>query len=318
MKILIILAYNEELYLEKTINNHVAFFDKVVVINDKSSDSTSKILQRISKENPKIKIITNKKNYGPGKSMDIGLQEALQLGAKTIVKIDGDNQFKSQDIKNLLKLSDQNKSDFIKCDRFWSGGIEGKIPKIRYFGNAFASLLIKAITGKWSITDPLNGLFLFSSSTAKEIVIPKFFNRYGYPFYINLAISKMGIKKDLNLHQFKNTITYADEKSQLRPVSLFIKLITYSMYYFGSTIKTKLQDSNYQVSGLIDISALISLSTSLISLIMFISTRYFTYPGNQHTWFLMFIIFMIIFTVLVYQSPKSVKHVAGKDFKYLN
>ena len=95
-------------------------------------------------------------------------------------------------LKVLLKLSDQNNSDFIKCDRFWTGGIEGDIPKIRYFGNAFASLLIKAITGKWSITDPLNGLFLFSSNTASEITIPKFFNRYGYPFYINLAISKIG------------------------------------------------------------------------------------------------------------------------------
>jgi glycosyltransferase involved in cell wall biosynthesis len=318
VKILIILAYNEELYLEKTINNHVDTFDKVVVVNDKSSDNTSKILQRISKQNPKIETITNEKNYGPGKSMDIGLEEALRLGAKTIVKIDGDNQFKSQDIKNLLQLAGQNKSDFIKCDRFWSGGIEGDIPKIRYFGNAFASLLIKAITGKWSITDPLNGLFLFSSNTAEEIVIPKFFNRYGYPFYINLAISKMGIKKDLNLHQFRNTITYADEKSQLRPVSLFFKLITYSMYYFGSTIKTKLQDSNYQISGLIDISALVSLSTSLISFVMFIATRYFTYPGNQHTWFLMFIIFIIIFIVLVYQSPKSIKQIADNDFKYLN
>ena len=318
MKVLIILAYNEELYIEKTISNHAEFFDKIVVINDKSSDSTSIILEQLSQKNPKIKTITNKKNYGPGKSMGIGLEEALQLGAKTIVKIDGDNQFKSQDIKNILRLAEENESDFIKCDRFWSGGIEGNIPKIRYFGNAFASLLIKAITGKWSITDPLNGLFLFSSTAAREIAIPKFFNRYGYPFFINLAISKMAIKKDLNLHQFRNTITYADEKSQLKPMSLFFKLITYSFYYFGSTIKTKLQDSNYQISALIDITAVFSLSTSLISFFMFIATRYFSYSGNQHTWFLIFIIFTVLFIVLVYQSPKSIKKTLSNDFKYLN
>ena len=58
-----------------------------------------------------------------------------------------------------------------------------------------------------------------------------------------------------------------DEKSQLKPISLFLKLITYSIYYFASTIKTKLQDSNYQVSGLIDISALFSLIISMISFI---------------------------------------------------
>jgi hypothetical protein len=318
MKVLIILAYNEELHIEKTITNHVDFFDKVVVINDKSSDDTSKIIGKLSKKSSKIITITNKKNYGPGKSMDIGLKEALHLGAQTIVKIDGDNQFKSEDIKGLLKLSAEYNSDFIKCDRFWTGGIEGDIPKIRFFGNAFASLLIKAITGKWLITDPLNGLFLFSSNTASEITIPKFFNRYGYPFYINLAISRLGIRKKLNLHQFRNTITYADEKSQLKPVSLFLKLITYSIYYFTSTIKTKLQDSNYQISGLIDISALFSLIISMIAFVMFAATRFFSYQGNQNTWFLMFLIFIILSVVLVYQSPKSIKEVTKNDFKYLN
>lgn len=318
MNVLIILAYNEELHIEKTIIDHIDFFDKVVIINDKSSDNTSKVLEKLSIKNPKIKIITNEKNYGPGKSMDIGLKEALQLGAQTIVKIDGDNQFKSEDIKELLKLSIENNSDFIKCDRFWIGGIEGDIPKIRFFGNAFASLLIKAITGKWLITDPLNGLFLFSSSTANEVTIPKFFNRYGYPFYINLAISRLGIKRKLNLHQYRNTITYANEKSQLKPFSLFFKLITYSIYYFVSTIKIKLRDSNYQISALIDTAALFSLFISMISFIMFAASRFFSYTGNQNTWFLMFIIFIILFIVLIYQSPKSIKEVADNDFKYLN
>ena len=175
-----------------------------------------------------------------------------------------------------------------------------------------------AITGKWLITDPLNGLFLFSSNTASEITIPKFFNRYGYPFYINLAISRLGIRKKLNLHQFRNTITYADEKSQLKPVRLFLKLITYSIYYFVSTVKTKLQDSNYQISALIDIAALFSLFISMISFTMFAASRFFSYTGNQNTWFLMFIIFIILFIVLVYQSPKSIKEVADYDFKYLN
>ena len=50
MKVLIILAYNEELHIEKTITDHVDFFDKVVVVNDKSSDDTSKILERIIKK----------------------------------------------------------------------------------------------------------------------------------------------------------------------------------------------------------------------------------------------------------------------------
>ena len=99
---------------------------------------------------------------------------------------------------------------------------------------------------------------------------------------------------------------------------MFLKLITYSIYYFASTVKTKLQDSNYQVSGLIDISALFSLIISMISFDMFAATRFFSYQGNQNTWFLMFLMFIILSIVLVYQSPKSIKEVAKNDFKYLN
>ena len=318
MNVLIVLAYNEELYLETTILSIIDNFDKVLVIDDKSTDKTPLIIESLKSQYDKISVIQNNKNYGPGKSLNIGIKESLKFNPEYIVKIDGDNQFDSQNIIELLTLAENNSSDFIKCDRFWPDGIKGDIPKIRYFGNAFASFLVKAVSGNWNITDPLNGLFLFSKNLAEEINIPKFFNRYGYPFYVNLAVSKLNIKNPLNIHQYRNTINYGDEKSKLSPVGVFLKLIIYSIYHYVSNIKTKLKYSNYQMSGLVDLSSVFVILFSLSSFYMFVISRFFNYPGNQHTWFLLFVISFVGFIFLVIQSQKAAKNDKDEIFKYIN
>ncbi len=318
MNKLIVLAFNEEQGIQKTIVDLIDDFDEIIVINDKSSDDTLLVLKSLTSEYKNIKIISNKKNMGPGKSMEIGMKAALESPFHFVVKVDGDDQFDTQDIKNLLLLATENKSDFIKCDRFWVGGVEGEIPKIRYFGNSFASLLIKLITGNWRLNDPLNGLFLFSYDISKFFRIPKFFNRYGYPFFINAYISRLGIEQEFNLHQYKNKITYGNESSKLNPITVFLKLILFSLFHFFSTIKTKLKYSSHQLSGLIDIFALLSFVFSIFSISMTMATRFFSYEGNQGAWFLLFVILFITFFVLIFQTQKILRKVNDKYFIYLN
>jgi len=318
MNKLIVLAFNEEQGIQQTIENLVDDFDEIIVVNDKSSDNTLTVLQNLSIEFESIKIISNKKNMGPGKSMEIGMKAALETPFRFVVKVDGDNQFDTNDVKDLLNLAAENKSDFIKCDRFWVGGVEGEIPKIRYFGNSFASLLIKMVTGNWRLNDPLNGLFLFSYEISKLFRIPKFFNRYGYPFFINAYISKIGIENELNLHQYKNKITYGNETSKLNPITVFLKLILFSLFHFFSTIKTKLKYSSHQLSALIDIFALLAFVFSIFSLSMTLATRFFGYEGNQGAWSLLFVILFITFFVLIFQTQKILRKVNDRYFTYLN
>ena len=56
-----------------------------------------------------------------------------------MIKIDGDNQFENTNVLDMLEKAENSNASFVKADRFWKEGIEGEIPKIRYFGNAFAS-----------------------------------------------------------------------------------------------------------------------------------------------------------------------------------
>ena len=318
MNKLIVLAYNEELGIEKTILELIDHFEEIIVINDKSKDGTLEKIQNLSKNHAKVTIISNNKNLGPGKSMDIGIKQAISSPCEFIVKIDGDNQFKAEDIKSILSKASSKNADFIKCDRFWVGGVKGKIPKIRYLGNSFASLLIKIVTGNWKINDPLNGLFLFSYDLALKFKIPKFFNRYGYPFFINAYVSRLSIDNDYKLYQYKNQISYGSESSKLNPITVFLKLIIFSISYFASTIKTKVKYSTYQLSGLIDLFALTSIVFSVFSLIMTLSTRYFGYQSNQGAWLILFVIMLSIFFLLIFQTQKILRFINEDKFTYLN
>jgi len=313
MIVLIILSYNEEIYIAETIENYIKEFEKVIVINDGSKDSTLQILNSLSFKN--LEIINHKKNMGAGASFDSGLKRSIELDASYIIKIDGDNQFKKDDVLKIKSILEKEHFDYIKCDRFWSGGILGKIPLIRYFGNAFASFLIKFCSGNWTVNDPLNGLIALSKRAAREIEFPKKFFRYGYPFFVANKICKLGNIKKFKVGQFKNVVKYGDEKSYLKPLSMFTKLISFTISNYFSKIKVKIKYSEYQFSSILDLLTLIFLSLSTYSVVRFFNIRYFLKDGLQSSWFLLFIIFFIIFIILIIISQRIENKISKQYIK---
>jgi len=292
---LIVLAYNESKTIEEVIRKHQTFFDKIIVINDKSKDKTFEILSKLSKDLDNLQIINNQKNLGAGKSFEIGLKEFIKTDCDYAIKIDGDGQFSIKDAKSIKNIVNEETFDFIKCDRFWSGGINGKIPLIRYFGNAFASFLIKFATGNWKINDPLNGLFLVSKQVAINFDLPKLFNRYGYPFYLNTYISNYAMLNDIKIGQFKNEIQYADEESSLNPIIMFFKLIYFVVINFFQKIKIKIRVSELQISAILDIFSIIIFLNFIFSIYKFIGIRYLEKSGPQGNWYIIMIIFLMAY-----------------------
>ena len=74
MNKLLILAYNEQLYIEETILTYIDDFKEIIVVDDFSNDSTNEILEKLSSTYSNLNIIRNKKNVGAGKSMQIGIE----------------------------------------------------------------------------------------------------------------------------------------------------------------------------------------------------------------------------------------------------
>ena len=314
---LVILAYNEENFIRDTVLKYIDDFEKILIIDDCSKDQTLDICKELSKEYKNIEIIENKKNLGAGHSFSLAIEKFIESDTEYLIKIDGDDQFKFSDVMKIREIGINKDPDFIKCDRFWEKGIEGKIPLIRYFGNAFASVLLKFSTGNWKINDPLNGLFLFSKKSLKDFKLPKLFYRYGYPFFISTYLSNTSIENKLNIIQIKNTVSYKGQKSNLSALTMFFKLLYFTISVFFNKIKNKLQYSSLQTSALIDILGTIAFLISISCLIRFLMIRYGSLIASQANWFLVFLVFFFTFIYLIYQSQKIESEQKQKYFQEL-
>ena len=311
MNACLILAHNEEEFIEKNVLDVITLFDLVIVINDGSKDNTGEILKNLDYEN--LNIITNRRNLGAGKSLEIGINEFKNSTCDNLIKIDGDGQFKLKDIKTLISISKKN-YDFVKCDRFWEGGIEGEIPTIRYVGNALASLFIKISTGNWKINDPLNGLFLFSRRSLENFYLPRIFYKYGYPFYLNIFMNKNILSKDFKNAQIKNTVKYRNEKSRLRPSIMFIKLFYFSILSFLKKIVRKFRYSDLQISGIFDIFFVLFTGFTSYSLVKLILINLQYLRGSKASWLFLTIFLFLLTSFCFYYSQSYERKIYADKF----
>jgi len=260
-----VLAYNVSEYIENVISDLQDLKLNIFVIDDSSSDGTSELLENLKKKY-NFKLKKNIKNYGAGYSTKALIENALNDGFKFLIKVDGDGQFEKNDIKKIAELYSENNYKFIKSNRFWSGGIKGKMPKKRLFGNLFATILLQIVTGTNKLYDPLNGLFGVSTEIAKDLEknYPK---RYGYPFYIT-AVSVMN---EFKTFQINNVVKYEDQKSNLSPIKVLAILLRLSLFFYFKKIKLKKSIGIYQRSAFLDLSFLTSF---FITLYLIIQTVY--------------------------------------------
>ncbi len=97
----IISAYNAESFIADSIRSILSqtYEDwELIVIDDCSSDNTSRVIERFFGNNPRIKLIHNKNNLGPYPSANIGLKHAQ---GEFIARLDAD------DVSEPLRLEKQ-------------------------------------------------------------------------------------------------------------------------------------------------------------------------------------------------------------------
>jgi len=137
--------YNES----KTIGSVIKYIPKkvphcktsIVVIDDGSSDKAETAI-------PKNAIILrHKKNKGLGRAFDAGIKKALLLGADIIVNIDGDGQFNTKQIHNLISPIISEQADVVIGSRFISNTIN-QTTFIKKYGNKCLAKITSIITGQ--------------------------------------------------------------------------------------------------------------------------------------------------------------------------
>lgn len=190
----IIPAHNEATQIGRVIESLPDYIDEVVIIDDRSADKTVEIVKHYQINNPKITLICHENNLGVGGTMATGYKYARDHGFDVAVRMDGDGQMDPNDLPVLLDPVVSGETDFAKGNRLFTGEAYKKIPKLRYFGNAFLSLLTKIASGYWHVADSQSGYTVINSKALHTIDWDRMYRWYGQPNDLLVR---------LNVHNFK-------------------------------------------------------------------------------------------------------------------
>ncbi len=157
-------AFNEAGRISATLSACLPYLDKIVVVDDGSTDATAQDAVM-----DKVVVLRHQINRGQGASLRTGTQAALKLGADIIVHLDADGQHHPEDIPTLIAPIVDGKEDVVFGSRFMGIEPEG-MPFARRFlmvGIKLFNALMLGITK--NMTDPQSGMRAMSASAAESI-----------------------------------------------------------------------------------------------------------------------------------------------------
>lgn len=188
----IVPAYNEEKLISRVLRTMPAFVDLVVVVDDCSHDSTAtRVNEFIDSGRPQFRaiLVTQEQNQGVGAAIVSGYRIALAEGADVAAVMAGDAQMDPGELERVAGPVARNEADYVKGNRLFTGEAWTQIPRLRYLGNAFLSLLTKVASGYWHVADSQTGFTAISSMALETIPLDKLYQRYGYPNHLLVMLN---------------------------------------------------------------------------------------------------------------------------------
>ena len=150
--IAIIPAYNEEVEISAIIKRSLKFVDKVVVVDDGSTDRTSQIAKDAG-----ARVIKHYNNLGKGVSLKDAFAEVR--GFDIVVTIDGDGQHNPDEMPKLMRPIREGRADLVNGSRYLNGSDD--TPTYRRAGQKVLDIATN-ITSGTHVTDSQSGFRAFA------------------------------------------------------------------------------------------------------------------------------------------------------------
>jgi len=153
-------SYNEEIAIGSLVLRVSQYADKVVVLDDGSTDRTADIARLAGAE-----VIQHDKNLGKGAALRDLFAYATQCDVDVLVIIDGDGQHNPDDIPLLVSPVIRGEADFVNGSRYLIG--KSDTPSYRRFGQLVLDNFTRVGSGRdLPVTDTQSGFRAFSMKTA--------------------------------------------------------------------------------------------------------------------------------------------------------
>jgi len=196
----LICAYNEEKTVADVINKTLKYVDKVIFVNDGSTDNTLEIVQKEFSKNKNIIIITYPENHGKGYALITGFKYFLKEMGDVLVTLDADNQHDPDEIPTVKLMVESKHSDIVIGSRYLK--LKG-FPRFRVFFNILSTMVLLLSSGGF-FADVASGFRCYSNYAIKSI-LPRL-NLYG--FGIELETLQIAKEKELKISTVPVSCTY--------------------------------------------------------------------------------------------------------------
>jgi len=151
MIVAVIPAHNEERSIAKVVLLTRQEVDRVIVLDDGSTDATAEIAEALG-----ATVVRHRKNLGYGAAMRAAFKAASELNATVMVTLDADGQHDPTEIPLLLRKIEEG-FDIVIGSRLIG---KAKIPRYRRYGISILNFAIRS--ARVNVTDSQSGYRAYS------------------------------------------------------------------------------------------------------------------------------------------------------------
>ncbi len=185
----VIPAFNEERHVAETVNGIPEFVDHIVVVDDRSSDTTAAVVAGL--DDARVELVVHEKNTGVGGAIISGHRRALDRGSDINVVMAGDNQMDPAELPKLLDPIVEDGFGFTKGNRFFSRTSTQGMSAFRIAANMLLTFMNKASSGYWNLVDPQNGYTAITKEALELVPLERVSQRYEFEndllIWLNIA-----------------------------------------------------------------------------------------------------------------------------------
>lgn len=172
-------AYNEELLVADMLRGIPDFVDRIVVVDDHSTDATAERARGVG--DPRVRVLVHERNGGVGAAIVTGYEQCRDEEIDVTCVMAADNQMDPAELADLVAPVARGDVEYAKANRLFSGEAWALIPHARYLGNAVLSLLTKIASGYWHVADSQAGYTAISLGALQRLDLDRVYRRYGFP-----------------------------------------------------------------------------------------------------------------------------------------
>jgi len=152
---------NEERFIGSVVIKTRKYVDRVIVIDDGSTDATAEVAEAAG-----ALVIRHKKNQGKGVAIRSAFEWAKEAGCTALVLLDGDGQHEPADIPTLLRPVLEGEADMVVGSRFLA--MSSNIPRYRRIGQHLLTLVTN-LGSRVKLTDSQSGFRAFSCKAINDM-----------------------------------------------------------------------------------------------------------------------------------------------------